>query len=144
VFNKFVLARNRSFFRDEFILDAEFAPLDGGSAAGNDFGVYPSAVFQLRFSLRLPGQIIETNGLRDKNDPNRIVWDVESKQAVSIKARSMSWNWINIFIIARLFLMFGVVALGSVGYFFYARSKKNKKAATTNVTFDDFVMTELQ
>ena len=132
-FNKFFLARNRSLFRDEFIIDAEFAPLDGGSAAGNDFGVDPSTVFQLSFSLRLPGQIIETNGLRDKNDPNRIVWDVESKQAVSIKARSMSWNWINIFIIAGLFLLFGVVALGGVGYFVYARSKKNKKVEPVEV-----------
>jgi len=51
---------------------------------------------------------------------------MEGNQAVSIRARAMSWNWINIFIIAGLLLLLGVVAIGGLVYFFYASSQKNK------------------
>src|SRR5258706_9740394 len=74
LFNNFSLTRSHSLLRDEFTLQAEFAPLNSNTS-GNDSGVDPSAFIQMSFSARLPGKIIETNGLTDINDPNRIVWD---------------------------------------------------------------------
>jgi hypothetical protein len=126
LFNNFSLIRKRGIFQDEFILEAEFAPLNNSTSSRNDSGVDPSAFIQMSFSARLPGKIIETNGLRDINDPNRIVWNMQSKQSVAISARSTTWNWINIFITAGFLLLLGVVAIGGLVYFFYATSQKNK------------------
>src|SRR5436190_1196533 len=69
LFNRFVLTRSHGLLRDEITLDAEFAPMNS-NASGNDSGVDPSAFIKMTFSARLPGKIIETNGLTDINDPN--------------------------------------------------------------------------
>ena len=125
LFNRFVLTRSHGLLRDEITLDAEFAPMNSNTL-GNDSGVDPSAFIQMTFSARLPGKIIETNGLTDINDPNRIVWDMASKQPVSIKARSGAWNWTIIFAISGFLLFLGVVLVGGVASFAYARLQKSK------------------
>src|SRR5215213_8880256 len=96
LFKHFTLTRSHGLLRDVISLDAEFSPLDDNTS-GNDLGVDASTFIQMAFSARLPGKIIETNGLRDKNDPNRIVWNMASSQPVSIKATSGAWNWPVIF-----------------------------------------------
>ena len=124
LFNRFSLTRSHGLLRDEISLDAEFAPLDDGSI--KDLKLDPSAIIQMTFSARLPGKIIETNGLRDINDPNRVVWTMASKQPVSIHARSGAWNWPVIFALSGFLLFLGVVAVGGGGYFVYRWSRKNK------------------
>lgn len=125
LFNNFSLTRSHSLLWDEFTLEAEFAPLNSNTS-GNDIGVDPAAFIQMSFSARLPGKIIETNGLTDINDPNRIVWNMASKQSVSIKARSTAWNWMSIFVISGFLLLIGVATIGGTGYFVYTLSKKNR------------------
>jgi hypothetical protein len=80
----------------------------------------------------LPGKIIETNGIRDINDPNRVVWNLVSDQPVSIKARSGNWNWTMIFAISGFVLFFGVLVTGGAGYFVYSRLQKNKTSKKAN------------
>ena len=125
LFKHFTLTRSHGLLRDVISLDAEFSPLDDNTS-GNDLGVDASTLIQMAFSARLPGKIIETNGLRDNNDPNRIVWNMASKQAVSIKATSGAWNWPIIFALSGFLLIVGVIAVGGVGYGVYALSKKNR------------------
>jgi hypothetical protein len=129
LFNNFSLTRNHRLLRDEYILEAELVRIDSNSS-GNNFNVDPAAFIQMSFSARLPGKIMETNGLQDVNDPNRMVWNVASKKAVAIHARSVTWNWVSISAIAGLILLFGVVAVGSIGYLVYAGSHKSE---TVNV-----------
>jgi len=125
LFNRFVLTRSHGLLRDEITLDAEFAPMNSNTS-GNDSGVDPSAFIQMTFSARLPGKIIETNGLTDINDPNRIVWNMASNRPVSIKARSGAWNWTIIFAISGFLLFLGVVLVSGVGLFVHARLQKGK------------------
>lgn len=128
-FNNFSIIRKRGLIQDQFTLEAESAPLNSNTS-GNDSGVDPSAFIQMSLSARLPGKIIETNGIRDINDPNRIVWNIASKQSVSIKARSTVWNWFNILVITGFLLLIGGVAVSGVTYFVYAQSQKSKNFNT--------------
>jgi hypothetical protein len=127
LFNNFSLTRSHSLLRDEFTLEAEFAPLNN-NASGNNSGIQvdPSAFIQMSFSARLPGKIVETNGLTDINDPNRMVWAMASKQSVSIKARSTAWNWTSIVAISGFLFFIGVVIVGGVGFVVHARLQKGK------------------
>lgn len=112
LFNHFSLTRKRGILQDEFILDAELDALNSDIPSDNS-GVDPSAFIVMSFSASLPGKIVESNGLVDVNNPNRIVWNAEGNQPVSVKARSVTWNWLNIFgIIAVGFLFVLLVLLG--------------------------------
>lgn len=126
LFNKFSLTRNRGIFQDEFILDAEFDALNSDMPA-DDSGVDPSAFIEMSFSVKMPGEIMETNGFSDLNDANRLVWNMASNQTVSIFARSTSWNWLNIFGIlvgGMGFVLFGIYALGGFDSFLYPPTRK--------------------
>jgi hypothetical protein len=109
MFNRFSLTRNRGVLRDEFILDAEFDSLNSGIPADNS-GIDPSAFINLSFSARLPGTIVETNGFADLEDPNLLMWNAQGYQNVPIRARSLSWNWLNLFLIMGG--VFGLIILG--------------------------------
>lgn len=126
LFNHFSLTRNRGVFQDEFILDAEFAAL-GADMPENDLGLDPTTFINMSFSARLPGTIMETTGFADINDPNLLVWNAQGKQTVSIRARSLSVNWLNVFgIIAGLFMLggFGIYAFGGFDSILYPPKKR--------------------
>lgn len=128
LFNHFSLTRKRGIFQDEFILDAELDALNSDIPSDNS-GIDPSAFIEMSFSARLPGKITETNGFVDTNDPNLVVWNVEGYQTVSVKARSVTWNWLNIFGILTggfLFVLFGIYALGGFDSILYPRSQNKK------------------
>lgn len=125
LFTHFSLTRNRGIFRDEFILDAELAAL-GADMPQNEFNIDPTAFINMGFSARLPGTIEETNGFADLEDPNLIKWNAKGYQNVSIRAKSLSWNWINLFLMmGGVFVVFilGVYAFG--GFDFLFAPKKN-------------------
>jgi hypothetical protein len=126
LFNKFSLTCKRGVFQDEYILDAELDALNSDVPVDNS-GVDPSAFIEMSFSARMPGKIVETNGFADLNDANRIVWNMQGNQAVSILARSTTWNWLNIFGImvgGSVFVLFGIYAMGGFDAIIYPRAKK--------------------
>lgn len=128
LFNNFSLIRKRGVFQDEFILDAELGALFDDLPYDNS-GIDPSAFIEMNFSARLPGKLIEANGFIDANDPNLIVWNVEGYRTVSVRASSVTWNWLNIFGILAgvfLFVLFGVYALGGFDSILYPQSQNKK------------------
>ena len=128
LFNHFSLTRKRGIFQDEFILDAELDALNTDIPSDNS-GIDPFAFIEMSFSTRLPGKLTETNGFVDANDPNLVVWNAEGYQTVSVKARSVTWNWLNIFgILAGGFLvvLFGTYALGGFDSILHPRSQNKK------------------
>lgn len=129
IFTRFLISRKSGLLQDEFILDAEFDKLnDEGSA--NEFGIDPSAFIEMKFSARLPGNIVETNGFVDINDPNRITWSAQGNQNVPIRARSVVVNWFNIIGMlcgSGIFLLLGVYALGGFDSFMRTRAKQQKR-----------------
>jgi len=133
LFNHFSLTRNRGIFQDKFILDAELDALNS-DIPSDDSGIDPSAFIETSFSTRLPGKITETNGFIDANDPNLVKWNIEGYQTVSVKATSVTWNWLNIFGIlvgGFLFVLFGIYALGGFDSILYPRPQ-NKKPLPQN------------
>jgi len=130
MFKEFSVTQSHGLLRDIYFLDAELTPMNSnilGNDLANDSKIDASSFIQISFSARLPGKIIETNGIRDVNDASRIVWSAANEKAVSIHARSIAWNWISILAILGSVLMLGSMVVGSIGYVFYARSQKNKK-----------------
>lgn len=130
LFNRFSITRKRGILQDEFILDAELGALNDDGSLDNEFGMDPSAFIEMKFSARLPGKIVESNGFADINDPNLIVWSVEGNRSVSVRARSVVWNWLNIFGIfcgSNLFLVFAVYALGGFDSILRSLKKQTKK-----------------
>jgi hypothetical protein len=128
LFNHFSLTRKPGIFQNEFILDAELAALDTDIPSDNS-GIDPYAFIEMSFSARLPGKLTEANGFVDKNDPNLVVWNVEGYQTVSVKTRSVTWNWLNIFGIligGLLFVLLGIYALGGFDSILNARSQNKK------------------
>jgi hypothetical protein len=130
LFNRFSLTRKRGIFQDEFILDAELDALNDDGSFNNEFGMDPSAFIDMKFSARLPGEIVESNGFADINDPNLIVWSVEGNQPVSVRARSVVWNWLNISGItcgSILVFLIAVYALGGFDSILPSSKRKTKK-----------------
>jgi hypothetical protein len=68
----------------------------------------------MSYSARLPGTIMETSGFADLEDPNLLAWNAQY-QTVSIRARPLSWNWLNISVIMMVtfgVFIFGIYAFG--------------------------------
>ena len=121
LFTRYDLEHKRGFLKNEFVLDAELAPLAvDESISGIDIPI--TSFIQLTYSLKLPGKIEETNGIPDGNNANLLVWTAQ-EEAVSMRARSTSWNWLNLLLLAGgsfLFIVVIVIVLLLVGF----RSKR--------------------
>lgn len=122
MFNFFSLTRKAGLFQNEFILEGELSSLSDDTEANEGMQIDPSLFIQMQFALRLPGEITETNGLVDINDPNKMVWKAQGNQTIPMKARSVSWNWVNIVIIGGLAAILIVAGIGVVGFVMYRSS----------------------
>jgi hypothetical protein len=127
IFKSFSLTRTGGLFQNEFILVAELNPLSNAAPSGESVQIDPAAFIQMRFSLRLPGKIEETNGFVDINDSNRMVWTMQGSQPVPIKARLVTWNWLNIIIIAGGGVLIVFSGISAVGFLLYKSSQKTKQ-----------------
>lgn len=128
LFSYFTISRKSFIIVDEYILDAEIAPLNSDITAG-DATFDPSAFINLNFSTRLPGFIMESNGFVDSKDPNLFYWSAQGNQPVTIHARSLSVNWLVVFVLLVVgggLVIFGVYAFGG---FDFMLNPKNKKLA---------------
>ena len=100
LFTSFALTRETSFFQNKLNLEAVLQPPTAGLPDLGGFALDTSAVMQMQFALHLPGTITETNGTVDPADSNRLTWSLTGNQPVSIKAASLSYNWLNIGLVA--------------------------------------------
>lgn len=124
MFNQFSVTQEKSFFQTKYLVDAEFAPLsaDTSGSDASSFGMDAAAFIELRFMMRMPGKILETNGYPDKDNPNLISWTAKGDQPVSITATATAMNWTNIGLLLGGILLVVVAAVG-IPYF-----QKRKKA----------------
>jgi hypothetical protein len=109
--NSFSLTEKKGFLQNEFLLDAELAPLTGKALKLGWFTLDPTAVVPIRFTVRMPGTIQETNGILNGSDPSQIAWNIDGDKPVRLHARSVVLNWLNIEIAVGLALVVVIVAL---------------------------------
>lgn len=121
MFKSFKLTRKTGFLQNEFILEGELNSLSDDPMSG-EMQIDPSMFIQMQFSLRLPGRIVETNGLVDVNDPNKMTWRAQGSKPVSMKARSLAWNWVNIGILAGVGGLILLIGIGVIGFTFFKRT----------------------
>ena len=120
-FKSFSITREAGFWKERFIIDAEivsFADNATAASSGSAFSnVDVSTFVDVQFAVKLPGQIVENNGVRDAVDPALSVWKMQSKVPTKVRLVSETWN------VRNLGLLFGIVcfvlaALGGVALFF--------------------------
>jgi hypothetical protein len=109
--NSFSLTEKKGFLQNEFLLDAELAPLTGKALKLGWFTIDPTAVVPIRFTVRMPGRIQETNGILNGSDPSQIAWNIDGDKPVRLHARSVVLNWLNIEIAVGLALVVVIIAL---------------------------------
>lgn len=111
LFNKFSLTQTRGLLQNKYSLDAKLAPVstDEQVAQMAPLGINITSIVSLRFSVRMPGKILYTNGIPDKNDPNLIYWDIQANNPVEIQARSVSTN-----LTTLLLALFGIIIIASI------------------------------
>lgn len=100
IFTRFSLSRKPGFLWNAFILDAELPSLIDEMSMEDT--IDPTAFIKLDIAVRLPGRIMESNGLVAAHDPNLMSWTAQGYTSVSMRARSIVLNWP------------GVLALGGV------------------------------
>ncbi len=136
-FESFLVTRQPGIFRDRFILNARLKPLMQVTNTSDTSGfgdVDPSAFIEVQMTVRLPGDVIETNGVFDGKDSTNILWTVSSKQTITMQATSEVWNWLNIGI-AGVTVGFGILAIGGIALLMIAaRPKQRKNLPVTRVT----------
>jgi hypothetical protein len=124
LFSKYSLTHNRGLLQDEFILDAEITPL-ADNAPSSEINIPITSILGLRYSIKLPGKIVETNGIADVNDPNRLFWTAQ-EGAVPMQARATSWNWLNmILLLGGAFLILAAIVV--ILFLVIARSSKKSQ-----------------
>lgn len=110
LFTRYDLEHKRGFLKNEFVLDAELAPLALDESI-SEIDIPITSFIQLTYSLKLPGKIEETNGIPDENNANLLVWTAQ-EEAVSMQARSTSWNSLNLLLLGGgIFLIIVVVVI---------------------------------
>lgn len=149
VFQHFMITKTVGILQDEFTLDAELAPLSRVQNPNNGSSLIdPSAFIQFQVSVSLPGQVTQTNGVVNANDPAHMVWDIQSKQPVSMNATSTTWDWLNIgaisfgFIVGAIGLVVLLIGLapsmfGSSGKYLNQTAKRSSvEPASSNPILD--------
>jgi hypothetical protein len=126
MFSRFSLVRNKGFLQDEFILDAELNKLNDSTASNPAaFNIDLSTLLDIKFSTRLPGKIVETNGYADAADPNRLSWNAQGNQAVPIQARAVAWNWL-VILILLLLIGLSLLVIAGLAFLVYKGSRKKQ------------------
>lgn len=133
MFNRFSLTRNHGFLQDEYVLDAELNKINDQASSGASLDIDPSTFIEVTFSASLPGKIVESNGVADAADPNRLTWTAQGEQTVPIQARAMVWNWL---VILAIVLVIGLIAaLGiAAAVFLVFKGSQKKQLGQVNQT----------
>jgi len=123
ILDHFLITRKTGLFRNQIILDAEF---DFSSPEGTEtdfMGFLASDMINFRYLARMPGSIQETNGLMDINDPNLLVWTINFDGVTPIYAKSVTWNYLNIGLVAAGILLLTILAIVLIVLVILSRKK---------------------
>jgi len=111
ILDHFSLTRKTGVFQNQIILDAEFDFTSTEGTSTDSLGFSASDMINFRFLARMPGSILETNGLIDINDPGLLVWTINFDGVTPIYAKSVTWNYLNIGLIVAGILLFAILAI---------------------------------
>jgi hypothetical protein len=89
------LTRKRGLIRDHYVLDGEIDPLVAGEEATEDLLLDPSGMFEFQMRAKLPGDVVETNGVF-LGDSTQMLWTLGNYEPLSVHAVSRTWNWTRI------------------------------------------------
>lgn len=132
----FYITRKTGLFQNQIILDGEFDLSSTGESEIDFLGLLTSDMINIRFLARMPGTIQEHNGLTDINDPNMLVWTLNFDGVTSIHAKSVTWNYLNIGLIAAGFLLLAILVIVLIVLLVIRR---NKSLAVTSLDLDPSV-----
>jgi hypothetical protein len=124
MFDRFSLSRNQGFFQSEFVLDAEISQLNDQVSDPNSMGIDPATFMDIKFSAKLPGKIVDSNGFADVNDPSLLTWTAQGNQSVPVKVRTVAWNWLNIILVLGGVLLLLGLGVGVIVFALYKSSRK--------------------
>jgi hypothetical protein len=135
----FSLRRNRGFLQDEYVLDAfitlenfsnplEFDVDDGAQDPGSAMG-FP---LDFQLSIRLPGKILETNGVYNASEKT-ITWTRDSSDAFELHAISESWNTLSLAVSIGLGILGICLVVAIVMLVIRSRRKSATPVADENV-----------
>lgn len=130
MFESFSLRREPGLLKDRFVLDAQLNPLTSeNEATATD--IDPTGFFEFQISVKLPGDVIETNGAFDGQKSSTIVWTISNDKAINMHAVSESWNTTNIALVVGVGLMIPVAGLlvGSAIWFTARQRNPNQLPA---------------
>lgn len=128
----FTLVKERGLLKDRFVLDAVLEPFNQDLETSSDYSFDPSGMLEFRVLVRLPGTLIETNGVYDQNQ-DAMAWVVNSTSPVSLHAVSELWNWVNIGIMGGgIGLVLLLIVIGTVLLTTNRKKSIRKKAALQN------------
>ncbi len=129
--SNFSLTRQGGFFKNRFLVSAQLNPLmlDTKTVGAPNLKVDPSQVIELKLALRLPGTLLNSNGVQDTASVSQ-VWLVSASNPVSVEATSEAWNTIP-FIVGGIVL--GVIILALVLWLVL----RGRRTPESPITYDD-------
>lgn len=112
----FSLVKQKSLLKDRYVLDAIINPLfeDTGESS-----IDPSSFLDFQLIVRLPGEVVETNGFYDLSSQG-VAWSISGKEHETLHAVSEVQSWGNLGILlwvgsaALSLLLLGSVAVAAV------------------------------
>ncbi|MCB9107847.1 MAG: hypothetical protein H6633_35705 [Anaerolineales bacterium] len=132
-FEQFSLRQEKGLLKNRYVLDARFsapaAEIDTETPLFN-----PMNFIEMTMSAKLPGEVVETNGVTDINT-GALSWPLDFNSGTRIYAVSEAWNWFNVGLMGACVVGLGVLALASVGVGGYMYVTKPKRVTPT--TDDD-------
>ena len=128
MFQSFSLVQETGIIKNRFVLDATLLPMSDATDESTDGvgGLDPNSIFEMKFIATLPGDLIETNGVRAED--GSINWTVDYTQPTSVHVVSEAWNWLNISIGGVVLLCGFIVVVGVVIGLLITRSGRRDKA----------------
>ena len=126
LFKFFKISKRSGLLKDSYVLDAEIAPSAFTSDLPSDMDVNPSGMFEARMTVTLPGEIVESNGIREGGkDSNSLSWTLTSEKALRVHAVSENLDWTRgILLGGGIFaLVVGAIGLIVLGIVFMRRER---------------------
>lgn len=137
LFENFSLTCQQTLLKNRFVLDAKLIPLLDNEELPQDLFLDPSGMFEFQVSIHLPGDVIETNGIFDR-DSSMMIWTINNYESLEMYAVSETWNWFRVGVLAVVAIM-GISGAGVISMALYRTSSKKGKLSLDAVATDDLL-----